>query len=351
MTCASLAPEPANPHGTGVLFARSMATFAARAKRRGWYAVALLAFSASCQSQELLLAVSLSAISLPVLVAEGKGYFAAEGVAVRVLECSDGRRCLQMLLDGKAQLATASDMAVTVKSFERNDFSILATFVSSARDVKIVVRRSAGITSAKQLENKRVGTVRGASAHYFLDSFLVFNDVDRAKVGVVALPPDQLTGALERNEVDAVAIWEPHAYRALKALGADGVILPSPRIYTETFNLVADKRTIASRDGDLVKVLRALERAQQFIREKPKQAQSILLDKLKLDQAFVDWAWNDLDCRMALDQSLVTTLEGEARWAVREGHIGADKRIPNFLDFVHPGPLRKAVPGAVTLVQ
>ena len=330
---------------------RMMTTLRALSQCRIWFALTLLALVAPCHSQELVLAVSQGALSLPVLVADDQGYFAAEGVAVRTQDCIDGRRCLQLLFDGKAQLATATDLPIAFKSFERIDYAILATFASSARDIKLVVRKSSGIADPKHLEGKRVATVKGTSAHYFLDSYLLFNDVDTTKVTVVPLPPEQLSAALERREVDAVAVWEPFAYRAMKTLGADGAVLPSPRIYTETFNLIADRRTIAAREGDLVKVLRALERGQQFIREHPKIAQSILLRRLSLDQAFVDWAWGDLNYRMALDQSLVTTLEGEARWAVREGHVSADKRVPNFLGVVYPGPLRKAVPGAVTLAQ
>lgn len=322
-----------------------------RMRRRVWQAAALFLLVGNCASQELVLAVSTTPLSLPILVADSQGYFAAEEVSVRTVECIGGQRCLKLLLDGQVQLATATDLPVMFNSFERSDYAILATFVSSVRDLKLVTRKSSGITVAMHLTGKRVATVTGASAHYFLDSYLQFNDVDPKKVVVVALPPEQMARALERKEVDAVAVWEPFAYLTLKALGADGAILPSPNIYTETFNLVADKRTIAAREGDLVKVLRALERGQNFIREQPRQAQAILLQRLKLDQAFVDWAWSDLDYRMSLDQSLVSTLRAEARWALREGHVDAGKRIPNYLDFVHPAPLRRAVPGAVTLVK
>ena len=351
MIDASLATDTSGQRGIRLLSMRMMAKFSARALHRFWYAVAVLALSVPCHSQELVLAVSTTALSLPLLVAYNQGYFTAEGVSVRMQDCIGGNRCLKLLLDGKAQLATATDIPVMFNSFERSDFAILATFVSSVNDLKLITRKSAGITSARHLEGKRVATVKGTSAHYFLDSYLIFNDVDTKRVTVVARPPEEIAAALERKEVDAVAIWEPFAYLALKALGADGAILSSPRIYTETFNLVADRRTMATREYDLVRVLRALEQAQQFIRERPKEAQAILLERLKLDQGFVDWAWKDLDFRTSLNQSLLSTLEAEARWALREGHVAAGKRIPNLLDFVHSAPLRKAVPGAVTLVQ
>jgi len=330
---------------------RRFGEFATLAQRRFCCALALFALFGSCHSEELVLAVARATMSLPFYIADSQGYFAAEGVNVRTQECTAGQHCLKLLFEGKAQLATAADIPVVFNSFERNDYAILATFVSSSRDVKLVTRKSAGITQAKQLEGKRVAVVKGTSAHYFLDSSLILNDVDVKKVTVVSLQPDQMVAALERQEVDAVAIWEPFAYLAMKALGADGTIFPSPRIYTETFNLIAQRHTIAAREGDLVKVLRALERSQQFIRERPKQAQDILLERLKLDQGFVEWGWSDFDYRMSLDQSLVTTLEGEARWATREGHVAAGSRIANFLDLVHSAPLRQTVPGAVTLVK
>ncbi|MEO8134550.1 MAG: ABC transporter substrate-binding protein [Betaproteobacteria bacterium] len=332
-----------------MLSIRTMTSFLTRAGHRLGYVLALLVLAAPSRSQELVLAVSQGAVSLPILVADDQGYFASEGVAVRTQECIDGRRCMKLLLDGKAQLATAGDLPIVFGSFEQTDFAIIATIVSSNRDLKLVTRKSASITTPKQLEGKRVATVKGATAQYFLDSYLSFNDVDVTRVTVVPLSPEQMASALERREVDVVAIWEPFAYLTMKAVGPDGAILASPRIYTQTFNLVTDRRTIATREGDLVKVLRALARGEQFIREQPKRAQSIMLQRLKVDQAFVDWAWNDLAYRISLDQSLVITLEGEARWAVREGHVVTGRRVPNYLDFVYQEPLRKAVPGAVTL--
>lgn len=302
-------------------------------------------------SQELVLATSHTALSLPIYVAEAQGYFAAEGVAVRVQDCVGGQRCLRRLFDGEVQLATVSELPVMFNSFERSDFAVVATFVTSARDVKLIARRSAGIAESAQLAGKRIGTVRGASAHYFLDAYLLFHDIDPRRIELVALPPERLGTALLRQEVDAIAIWEPYGWLAQRALGADARVLPSPRIYTESFNLVVDRRTLAAREDELVKLLRALERAQRHIREQPRQAQEVLKARLGIEQAFVEATWADFDFRLALDQSLISTLEGEARWALREGHVPAGHKAPNFLHVIEPGPLRRAVPGAVTTLK
>jgi NitT/TauT family transport system substrate-binding protein len=94
-------------------------------------------------------------------------------------------------------------------------------------------------------------------------------------------------------------------------------------------------------------VLRALARAQQFIAEQPQRAKEILAARAKLDPAFIETIFPGFNYRLSLNQSLVSTMEGEARWAVREGHVGAGRKMPNYLDFVASGPLRKAVPNAL----
>ena len=302
-------------------------------------------------AQELTIALSRTVLSLPVYVAESQRYFADEGVAVRTRECVGGQRCIKFIFDGQAQLATASELPVMFHSFSRTDYAVIATFVTSVRDVKLIVRRSAGVETPTGLQGKRVGTVKGTSAHYFLDAFLLFNGLDPKQVELVPLQPEEIATALKDGRIDAAAIWEPFAYRSLKALAGDGRVLPSARIYTETFNLVAGRRLIAEREDDLVKVLRALQRAQQFIEQQPRQAQAILKERLQEDQAFIEATWTDVDYRMSLSQSLLSTLEGQARWALREGHVPAGGAVPGYLQFVEPAALRRAMPSAVTLVK
>lgn len=328
----------------------SLTRLLAAALRRALSGAALLT-ALPLAAAELVLAVSQTSLSLPLHVAESQGYFAAEGVAVRTEDCIGGQRCLKRLFDGAAQLATVSELPVMFNSFERTDYAVVGTFVTSVRDVKLIARRSAGIGAAAQLAGKRIGTVRGATAHYYLDAYLLFHDIDPKGVTLVALAPEKVPQALAAREVDAVAIWEPYGWLTLRAVGADALVLDNPRIYTPTFNLVVDRRTLAAREDEIVKLLRALDRAQRFIREQPRRAQEIMKARLRLDQAFVDAVWPDLDFRLGLDQSLVSTLEGEARWALREGHVPAGRKTPNFLHVIEPGPLRRAVPGAVTTLK
>jgi len=312
-----------------------------------------VALAGSAMADELRLAVSKGPVSLPIYVAESQGYFAREGVAVRVHECSSGRVCFQLLASRQADVATAAELLVTLASFSGSDVAIIATLSSSAQGIKLVARRSANIQGAQDLRGKRIATVAGSSAQYFLDRWLVFHDIDPKDAEIVALAPDRLAGALARHEVDAVAIWEPIVAAAGAALAQDALLLPIPRVYVQHFSLIASRQAIAQREDDLLKLLRALARAERLIAEQPALALKILRARLNGDASLANLTEHDF--RLTLEQSLIATMDGQARWAARQGFAPAGPNsgsLPgNLLRSIDPTLLRKAVPGAVSLVQ
>lgn len=307
-------------------------------------------------AEPLRLAVSMSPLSLPIFVADKQGYFAAAGLKLQWQEVVGGHRAMQLLLDGKADLATSSEAVVMFNSFKPAQFAVLASFVSS-NDGKLVLRPGSGVSRIKDLVGKRVGTVLGTSSHYMLDTMLLAGGVDPKSVQIMGLQPEAMADLLRSGEVDAVAIWEPLPFKLLQGVPGSQ-ILPTAGSYRLSFNLIVAKSLAGQRDEELQKVLHAIERAQRFIANKPKQAQAILRERLKLDQAFVDWIWSSHNFRLSLDQSLLSIMEAEARWARQQGHIQGisqgqsdDPPAPNFLDFIYSKPLRKVLPTGVSLIE
>ena len=309
---------------------------------------ALFMFANRAQATPLTLAVSSGPVSLPIYVAESRGYFKEEGLDLRLRECASGRECYQWLADGNVDVATAAELVVATGSGVHRDLAIIATISASSYQIKLVARRSAKIAEAPQVRGKRIGTVPGSSAQYFLDNWLVFNDIDPDSVTVVGLAPDKLAGALEARGVDAIAIWEPLASSTALALGGDAVIFESPRVYTQHFNLVAARPTLERRDADVARLLRALVRAQQAIQDDPDAARALLAQRLRLAPAVAAKMMENQDYRVRLDQSLVTTMQSQARWAAR---AGAAHGSLDVLRTIAPAPLRRLDPAAVGLVQ
>jgi ABC-type nitrate/sulfonate/bicarbonate transport system substrate-binding protein len=316
------------------------------------WACALLVFASKTHAAPLSLAVSDGPVSLPIYVAQAHGFFKDEGLDLQLRACRSGRECYRMLADGGVDVATAAELPVTIGSATRGDIAIIATISASSYQIKLVARRSAQVVEAPQIRGKRVGTVIGSSAQYFLDNWLIFNDIDPKTVTVVALEPDKLVAALEDRQVDAIAIWEPLASIAAAALGGDAVVFASPRVYTQHFNLVAGRSTIARREADMTRLLKALMHAQRVIDAEPAPARALLAERLHVPLALAAGIMAEQDYRVRLDQSLVTTMQAQERW-LAQGGLGQPGGAPavDLLRAIEPGPLRRAAPASVGLVQ
>ena len=305
--------------------------------------------SVASSAEPLRVALSQTPLSLPFYVAESQGYFESEGVKLKINDVIGGHRTMQQLLEGSADLATSSEAVVMFSSFQRTDFAVIASFVTSSDDVKVITRTDTGITEPRQLAGKTVGTVIGAASHYYLETMLLLKGVDPKSVKLRNLQPEAMGEALKNREVDAIAIWEPFPFKAVKAL-PEARRLTKSDAYRLSFNLIVHKKHLGVRDDELVRLLRALDRAEQFISSQPQKAKEILLGRLKLESSFIDWIWPSYTYRLSLDQSLLTTLEGEARWARQEGLVKGEKS-PNYLNFIYANPLVKVRPSAVSIMR
>ena len=87
--------------------------------------------AAAAPAEPLRLSLSLTPLSLPFFVANSQGYFAAEGLQLKITEVTGGHRTMQQLEEGSADLATSSEAVVMFNSFQHDDFAIIASFVTS----------------------------------------------------------------------------------------------------------------------------------------------------------------------------------------------------------------------------
>ncbi|MBY0437914.1 MAG: ABC transporter substrate-binding protein [Burkholderiales bacterium] len=313
-----------------------------------WAASAL---AAGLPSAPMVIAVLENTFAAPVYVAAANGYFAAEGLNVRLDRCKVGRTCMEKLLSGQARFATSADTPLMFSSLKNPGFSVLATLTTSSMENRIVVRTDRGIRAVPDIKGKRIGAIKGTSSHYFMRSVLTYNGFGPADAEVSWLDPDDLNGPIVRGEVDAVSVFGTQVHDVLRDLGGRGVALPPMRYFSVIFNLVSAPRRAGSSEEDDVKLLRALRRAEDYLRKNPEQSIRLVSEALKVDRAAIAATWGHYEFRLHLGQSLIHVLESQFRWATREQLVPAGTAMPDFLDLLRPGPLRQLDPRSVRLVQ
>jgi len=252
------------------------------------------------------------------------------------------------MAEGQAELGTAAETAIAFESFERTDFAIVATFSSTSSDVELIARRTSGIKAPADLVAKRIGVVKGTSAHYFLDTFLLDNNIDPHGVVQVAVQPETAQDSLATGQVDAIAVFQPFAYMAAHNPRLDSIVLSETGNYKQTFNLVAQNSLLKTRRPDVERFLRAVQRANEFIRAQPRRAEAIFVSRLGVEPAFAAWSMQRTHAVLTLDEGLLRALQAQANWALREGHVSGRKPA-DFRTLIDAAPLRAVLPNAVGL--
>lgn len=301
------------------------------------------------QATPLKIGVSETILSLPLFVAQAEGHFQKRGVDVEFVSCIGGNRCVRNMLAGETDLSTATELPVVFNSFTRTDFAILTSFVSVSNDLKLVARSELNINKPEKLKGKTLGYVKGSASQYVLDLVLVYNGIDPGKVTLKEIKPESALSALANREVDALCIWEPFVSRIQLELGKDVRLVPIPKLYTETFNLIALNSAVDARPKDMEKIMLALKDSTQFIQNNPEKAKALAAKRLGVPIVLIDKIFDDYRYRLSLNRSLSRTMEGQARWASREGHVDPKLPQPNFTGFVNSQFLKAVEPSAVTL--
>jgi len=257
---------------------------------------------------------------------------------------------LQAVVDGKADFATVAETPLMFSILRGEQVAAIANIVTSSSNHAIVARRNAGIAELADLKGKRVGFTPGTTSEFFLDSILTASGLTRPEIQAVEVDPADMLQSLELKQVDAVCTWNYPLMQIQRRLGADVAVFYDRDIYTETFNIAARQAFIENNADTAERVLRALLKAEAFVVEHPEAAQTIMARATELELSLIKDVWADFNYELALDQTLLITLEDETRWAMKN-RLTDRVEMPDYRQNIHLDSLAAVKPSAVSIYR
>jgi NitT/TauT family transport system substrate-binding protein len=283
-------------------------------------------------------------------IAFAKGFFSAEGLDVTPQSHEFGKPALNSLLEGKADLATPADTPIMFAVTGGKSIYVIAMIATSNKASAIIARKDRGIVRPSDLRGKKIGIARGTIAEFFMDSFLSTHGMDRKEVKVVDLKPHEMLDALARGRVDALSIWNPVLKNMEKALGNNATVFYDETIYSDILCIASGQEFAKKHPETVRKVLRALIRAESFMKQNTEESLRIIAEATKTDKELLGEILKSFDFRVTLDQTLVVSLEDQTRWAQRNKLTGG-AAVPNYLDFIYFDGLNSVKPEAVRVIR
>ena len=218
-----------------------------------------------------------------VYIADEKGYFKDEDIDLEIKPYEYGILTIPDVLNGTIDIGLANEFAPVVRSFDSPGFKIIAS-IDQTDSYELIARRDRGINTPADLKGKKVGIPKGSQSEFFLGTFLTFNRLSLTDVEVVYTKPFDLENAITSGGVDAILIWPPHSYTIAKKLGANAVVWKAQSGQDAYFVLIGSDDFLKERPRIVPKMLRALIKAETFVKNNTLEAQTIVMRRIKTDE-------------------------------------------------------------------
>jgi ABC-type nitrate/sulfonate/bicarbonate transport system substrate-binding protein len=164
------------------------------------------------------------------------------------------------------------------------------------------------------------------------------------------MKPDEMANALDKGRVDAVSTFNPTIKQLEKRLGKRGIVFYDESLYTQNFCVAAMKEYVKKNPEKIKKILRALVKAETFIKQHNKEARGLVAEFIKMDKAVLDEMWDIFTFKVTLDQALLVNFENQTRWVLKN-RLATRTDMPNYLDYIYADGLYSVKPEAVTIVR
>jgi NitT/TauT family transport system substrate-binding protein len=296
---------------------------------------------------KIILAEGMQPIVAPVYVADVKGFFKEEGLDVQLVPFPKGKLCLDAVLGGQAQLGTVAETPLMHVGFQKQPIAILTMMETATKNTKAVARKDRGIQKPGDIKGHKVGVPIGGNAEYFMDVFLKKYGMTRKDISVINLNPPEMVGAIVRGDIDVAFSFEPAIIRAVNQLGDKSIVFTGEDLYRETFNIVSMKDWADKNRETCQKILRALNKATQFIKSNKAESVQIVANHIQMQPAELSSIWDNYTFNLSLDELLMTAMIDQAKWAIDSKTQSAP--VPDYTYMFYTEPLKAVDPGAVTI--
>lgn len=113
--------------------------------------------------------------------------------------------------------------------------------------------------------------------------------------------------------------------------------------FNSQFQVVVARESLLREPPEVaVKLLRALSKAAELTRQRPGQAKAVMASWLGISLDKAEPLWPVWEARVALDESLLGTLESASKWAIQQNLV-ARRDPPAYRDLVDDNALQAAI--------
>jgi ABC-type nitrate/sulfonate/bicarbonate transport system substrate-binding protein len=289
-----------------------------------------------------------------IVIARDKGFFKEQGLDVTTTAFPSGGDLMAAFVGGSVQMGTAgSTPVITLKS---RPFPVI--LVAQISDIsgaqQLVVHKE--VNKLQELYGKQIGLLKATASEALFNSIVEGYGLDAGRFHIVNLGPTEMLQAFVRNQVDAVALWEPHSTRAREAGNGKTLVsgthsfIPGEegpkRVYGDHAVLFTHEDFAKKKSATVRAMLLAVNKANAFIQNNREEATKVLAGAFQLTPPQMSQIIEVNNYTLALDDQLVGDMNKLSQFLASLGKISHPADVRTWID---TAPLRSIAPDLVKL--
>jgi NitT/TauT family transport system substrate-binding protein len=278
-----------------------------------------------------------------IYIAADQGFFTGNGLNVTMRDYNSAPSAINGVLNDEVDIGLSSEYVIVGKAFNKENINVIGC-IDKYQIAYLIGRKDRGIKNVSDLKGKKIGISRGGTQEFYLGRFLDLHDISLQDVTIVNLPSSQYVQALTNGSVDAL-ITGIYIDQIRERLGSN-VALWSVQNHQDSYFVMSCKGGwIASHRDQINRLLRSLAQSEEYTINHPAKAKTIVQKRLNYTDAYIATVWPGHRFSLSLDQSLVTVMEDEGRWMIKN-NLTTEKKIPDFRNYIYPEGLEAVKPEA-----
>ena len=284
-----------------------------------------------------------------VYVAEEGRFLTNNRTRVEFKDYDTGVAAVNGLLKGEVGIALTMEFVIVGKSLQKQDVLSFAT-IDKSMIFYIIARADRGIKAPADLKGKRIGVPRQTITEFYLGRMLELNGLGIKQVIIVDAKASDPHGTITGGDVDAVVTWEPYVTEIRRRMGNEVIIRSVQSGQVSYWSVVSTPGWINLHANLVRQFLKSLAQAEVYVSHHPNEAKSTVKKRLKYDDAYMAAIWPEHQFSLSLDQSLITAMEDEARWMIKN-NLTTEKKVPDFVNYIYIDALQAIKPEAVNIIR
>ncbi|MEW5858471.1 MAG: ABC transporter substrate-binding protein [Cyanobacteriota bacterium] len=274
----------------------------------------------------------------PIVIAQEKGFFQAQGVKVEPLYSANFLVPVSNFSANKNDGVAVPLGSVMSKLGQKPDARIVLVTDQSAGADAMVVQRD--IKSVADLKGKRIGTKLGDFGELFVTKILETKGLSSQDVSLVNIEAEAIPAFLKSGEIQAGQTWEPHVSQAVKS-GAK-VLFTSKQMPGLILDVIVfHGNVVRDRPQDVKAFIRAWFQAQDYWKANPEESKAIIAKTLNIKPETISTDGIKLSTLAdnlkeftpgSTTQSLYHTAQLYADFYTRTGGLSAAPDIQKLID-------------------